>query len=449
MPLIQVAPNAYYAVTAGVWFTAPASPGRGRSPTSVPAVIYTIPPSSPIYYVTYVRIYEATPQVVYVGYTPGYLGTVVVARRHRRLRHRLRLRAVDRHRSGTRRPTPTASPRRRSTTPTSASPTASRWASPPRPGRSRTGAAPTTTPATGAATAAARRPAPTSTATGATPTYSGTRTWYAGGGVAGTTASGSYANARTGTTGSYRRRPAVQRLDRQRHARLRPHGQQRRPAARATSRAPATTTSTPASARPAPRVSGTGAGRQHATTAPARRPPGPQGDAHVGGGPRPTTPRPARPTPGHAPAGRQQPLADVNGNVLRQRRQRLAAAFGRAAGAAASGDTSWADRESQARSAGGDRWGGFSGGGAGGSVAAARGGFGGGDRFGGGGFGGFGGGDRFGGGFGGSRRPLRWRRLRRRRLRRRRIPRGRPTLTPARPDRRNDARLCALRQPIR
>ena len=30
---------------------------------------------------------------------------------------------------------------------------------------------------------------------------SGTRSWYAGGGVAGTTFSGSYANARTGTTG--------------------------------------------------------------------------------------------------------------------------------------------------------------------------------------------------------------------------------------------------------
>ena len=43
----------------------------------MPTVIYTIPPSSPIYYVTYVRIYEATPQYVYVGYTPGYLGTVV------------------------------------------------------------------------------------------------------------------------------------------------------------------------------------------------------------------------------------------------------------------------------------------------------------------------------------------------------------------------------------
>ena len=77
VPMIQVAPNAFYSVTAGVWFTAAQLTGPWIIATSVPPVIYTIPPSSPIYYVTYVRIYEATPQVVYVGYTPGYLGTVV------------------------------------------------------------------------------------------------------------------------------------------------------------------------------------------------------------------------------------------------------------------------------------------------------------------------------------------------------------------------------------
>ena len=43
----------------------------------MPAVIYSIPPSSPLYYVTYVRVYDVTPQYVVVGYTPGYLGTVV------------------------------------------------------------------------------------------------------------------------------------------------------------------------------------------------------------------------------------------------------------------------------------------------------------------------------------------------------------------------------------
>jgi len=77
VPIIQVEPNAYYAVSSGVWFTASAVTGPWRVATSVPAAIYTIPTSSMLHFVTYVRIYGATPEVVYVGYTPGYLGTVV------------------------------------------------------------------------------------------------------------------------------------------------------------------------------------------------------------------------------------------------------------------------------------------------------------------------------------------------------------------------------------
>jgi hypothetical protein len=76
-PLIQVPGGQMYAVQAGVWFTAPGITGPWTVAASVPDAIYTIPPSSPIYYVTYVRIYEATPQYVYTGYTPGYMGTVV------------------------------------------------------------------------------------------------------------------------------------------------------------------------------------------------------------------------------------------------------------------------------------------------------------------------------------------------------------------------------------
>jgi hypothetical protein len=45
--------------------------------TSVPPAIYSIPPSSSLHYVTYVKVYRSTPDVVYVGYTPGYYGTVV------------------------------------------------------------------------------------------------------------------------------------------------------------------------------------------------------------------------------------------------------------------------------------------------------------------------------------------------------------------------------------
>jgi hypothetical protein len=76
-PVIQVAPDIYFAVVAGVWFTSAQVTGPWIIAPSVPTVIYTIPPTSPLYYVTYVRIYEATPQYVYVGYTPGYFGTVI------------------------------------------------------------------------------------------------------------------------------------------------------------------------------------------------------------------------------------------------------------------------------------------------------------------------------------------------------------------------------------
>ncbi len=77
IPVIEVSPTSFYAVEAGVWFTAPVVTGPWTIATSVPVVIYTIPVSSPLHYVTYVRVYGFTPTVVYVGYTPGYLGTVV------------------------------------------------------------------------------------------------------------------------------------------------------------------------------------------------------------------------------------------------------------------------------------------------------------------------------------------------------------------------------------
>ncbi len=35
--------------------------------------IKKIPPSEPVYNVTNVEVYESTPEVVYVGYTPGYI----------------------------------------------------------------------------------------------------------------------------------------------------------------------------------------------------------------------------------------------------------------------------------------------------------------------------------------------------------------------------------------
>ena len=77
-PIIGVDATTSCALRAGVWFTTTSQSGPWIVAASVPQVIYTIPVSSSLYYVTYVRVYGATP-VVYVGYTPGYLGTVVAA----------------------------------------------------------------------------------------------------------------------------------------------------------------------------------------------------------------------------------------------------------------------------------------------------------------------------------------------------------------------------------
>lgn len=76
-PVVRVAPDSFYAVRAGVWFTTAQLPGPWMIATSVPESIYGIPPTSPIYYVTFVRIYDVTADVVNEGYTPGYLGTTV------------------------------------------------------------------------------------------------------------------------------------------------------------------------------------------------------------------------------------------------------------------------------------------------------------------------------------------------------------------------------------
>ncbi|HVP67929.1 MAG TPA: hypothetical protein VMT17_11760 [Anaeromyxobacteraceae bacterium] len=76
-PIVMVTPTQWYAVQAGVWFTAPSIQGPWTVATAIPAVIYSIPPSSPVYYVTFVRVYAVSPGVVVVGYTAGYTGVVV------------------------------------------------------------------------------------------------------------------------------------------------------------------------------------------------------------------------------------------------------------------------------------------------------------------------------------------------------------------------------------
>ncbi|MBS7545200.1 carbohydrate-binding family V/XII [Ancylobacter oerskovii] len=76
-PVIQLDATRYYALFQGAWFVAAAPTGPWVITDVVPAAIYTIPVSSPLHYVTYVRVYASTSDAVTVGYTPGYLGVVV------------------------------------------------------------------------------------------------------------------------------------------------------------------------------------------------------------------------------------------------------------------------------------------------------------------------------------------------------------------------------------
>jgi hypothetical protein len=65
----------YYACDNAVWFVADSPDGPWVVADSVPSDdIDGIPPSAPVYNVKYVRIYDATPDIIYVGYTPGYTG---------------------------------------------------------------------------------------------------------------------------------------------------------------------------------------------------------------------------------------------------------------------------------------------------------------------------------------------------------------------------------------
>lgn len=69
--------DAYYLCQNGVWFTAASPAGPWSVATAVPDAIYAIPPTSPLYNVTYARLYQVGDDQVVAGYTDGYLGEYV------------------------------------------------------------------------------------------------------------------------------------------------------------------------------------------------------------------------------------------------------------------------------------------------------------------------------------------------------------------------------------
>lgn len=69
----------YYLCEDAVWYFAASTDGPWIVADSVPAEIYTIPPNSPSYHVTYVHVYDSDDNYVSTGYTSGYVGTYVTS----------------------------------------------------------------------------------------------------------------------------------------------------------------------------------------------------------------------------------------------------------------------------------------------------------------------------------------------------------------------------------
>ena len=67
----------YYLVENGVWYVSSSPNGPWQVSDHRPERVSSILPTSPVYNVKYVHVYDSTPSVVYVGYTPGYTGSYV------------------------------------------------------------------------------------------------------------------------------------------------------------------------------------------------------------------------------------------------------------------------------------------------------------------------------------------------------------------------------------
>lgn len=71
--------GSYYSLVQGAWFCSGSANGPWAYCTSIPADIYTIPPSHPYYNVTYVTVQSSTPTTVVYAQTAGYSGEYVAA----------------------------------------------------------------------------------------------------------------------------------------------------------------------------------------------------------------------------------------------------------------------------------------------------------------------------------------------------------------------------------
>ena len=65
----------FYAVDQAIWFMADSAQGPWSVADHYPKDVTKIPPTYPVYNMKFVRIYDFSENIVYVGYTGGYLGT--------------------------------------------------------------------------------------------------------------------------------------------------------------------------------------------------------------------------------------------------------------------------------------------------------------------------------------------------------------------------------------
>lgn len=76
--VIEVNSSSYYLCANGIWFTSNTPQGPWITASSIPAEIYTIPSSSPVYNVTYVTQTTTSSGQIQSSYTAGYLGAIAI-----------------------------------------------------------------------------------------------------------------------------------------------------------------------------------------------------------------------------------------------------------------------------------------------------------------------------------------------------------------------------------
>jgi hypothetical protein len=75
--VMQDASGRFFALDNGIWFVSNTTNGPWVVANERPRDEDNIPPSSPAYNTRYVFIYQTTPQFVWVGYTPGFMGSFI------------------------------------------------------------------------------------------------------------------------------------------------------------------------------------------------------------------------------------------------------------------------------------------------------------------------------------------------------------------------------------